>query len=75
MQFSKLCPLVKLTCETHISPDQAHGFDSETVQDTDRRTLQFFPAKRSVGSPSTAAGRVVDLKSTIVHIACPGAPT
>ncbi|RZU41115.1 dienelactone hydrolase family protein [Edaphobacter modestus] len=78
-QLSKLCLLVNLTCETHIYPDQEHGFDSETVQDADRRTLQFLskylPAKRSVISP-TAAGRVVDLNRSRPHSAsgAPGTP-
>lgn len=41
-QLSKLCTLVKLTCETHIYPDQEHGFDAATVRDADRRTLDFL---------------------------------
>ncbi|HEU4636518.1 MAG TPA: alpha/beta fold hydrolase [Edaphobacter sp.] len=41
-QLSKLCLLVKLICETHIYPDQEHGFDSQSLRDADRRTLQFL---------------------------------
>ena len=41
-QLSKLCVLARLTCETHIYPDQEHGFDSHTLPDADRRTLEFL---------------------------------
>lgn len=42
MQLSKLCLLVKLTCETHIYPDQEHWFDAKTLRDADGRTFQFL---------------------------------
>lgn len=41
-QLSKLCRMTRLTCESHIYPHQDHGFDAETIEDADRRTLQFF---------------------------------
>jgi carboxymethylenebutenolidase len=41
-QLSKLCTMINLTCETHIYPDQEHGFDEVTVRDADRRTLDFL---------------------------------
>jgi dienelactone hydrolase len=41
-QLIKLCDLKQLTCESHIYPDQGHGFAGNDLKDADERTLAFF---------------------------------
>lgn len=41
-QLIKLCGLKHFTCESHIYPDQAHGFAAKELEDADTRTLAFF---------------------------------
>ncbi len=41
-QLVRLCELRKLTCLSHIYPDQAHGFSDQALEDADRRTIDFF---------------------------------
>ena len=42
LQLSRLCSLAALKCESHIYPDQGHGFSAETLRDADKRVLMFF---------------------------------
>ncbi len=41
-QLQRLCQLKDLTCESHIYPDQDHGFTGAALQDAQQRTLTFF---------------------------------
>ena len=41
-QLIRLCELKHFTCDNHLYPDQAHGFDAATIKDADERTLTFF---------------------------------
>jgi dienelactone hydrolase len=41
-QLIRLCELAHFTCESHIYPDQGHGFVGESMADADARTLAFF---------------------------------
>jgi dienelactone hydrolase len=41
-QLIRLCGMAHFTCESHICPDQGHGFDEKTAADADARTLAFF---------------------------------
>jgi dienelactone hydrolase len=53
-QLIKLCELRKLTCESHLYPDQAHGFDTAVLKDADARTLAFlsrFVPAQQTGAP------------------------
>jgi hypothetical protein len=36
------CELACFACESHIYPDQGHGFFGEKLADADARTLAFF---------------------------------
>jgi dienelactone hydrolase len=41
-QLIRLCGMAHFACESHIYPDQGHGFDEKTAADADARTLAFF---------------------------------
>jgi dienelactone hydrolase len=41
-QLIKLCGMRQLTCESHIYPEQEHGFSGEAMGDADERTVKFF---------------------------------
>jgi dienelactone hydrolase len=41
-QLVRLCGMEHFTCENHFYPDQSHGFMGKTLEDADRRTLNFF---------------------------------
>jgi carboxymethylenebutenolidase len=41
-QLMQLCTMKQLTCEKHLYPDQAHGFDPKALEDADARTLAFL---------------------------------
>jgi dienelactone hydrolase len=41
-QLIRLCSMAHFTCESHIYPDQMHGFDGKATADADERTLAFF---------------------------------
>jgi carboxymethylenebutenolidase len=41
-QLIRLCGMAHFTCESHIYPDQMHGFDEKATADADARTLAFF---------------------------------
>ncbi|HMG88281.1 MAG TPA: dienelactone hydrolase family protein [Terracidiphilus sp.] len=41
-QILQLCGMKKFTCESHIYPDQGHGFLPPAYDDAVKRTLDFF---------------------------------
>jgi dienelactone hydrolase len=41
-QLQRLCELKDLTCDSHLYPDQDHGFTGAALQDAQQRTLAFF---------------------------------
>lgn len=41
-QLIQLCGMKKLECESHIYPDQNHGFMGQALGDADDRTIQFL---------------------------------
>ena len=41
-QLLRLCSLKALSCQNHISPNQAHGFSDPDLADADERTLTFL---------------------------------
>jgi carboxymethylenebutenolidase len=41
-QLQRLCQLKDLTCDSHLYPDQDHGFTGAALQDAQQRTLAFF---------------------------------
>ncbi|WP_353068904.1 dienelactone hydrolase family protein [Tunturibacter empetritectus] len=41
-QLIKLCEIKQFQCESHIYPDQGHGFTGAALKDADSRTLSFF---------------------------------
>jgi carboxymethylenebutenolidase len=41
-QLIRLCEMKKYTCESHIYPDQFHGFHGDAVDDANRRTVVFL---------------------------------
>nr|WP_257025620.1 alpha/beta fold hydrolase [Edaphobacter lichenicola] len=41
-QLIKLCGIKQFQCESHIYPDQGHGFSGAALKDADSRTLSFF---------------------------------
>jgi dienelactone hydrolase len=41
-QLIQLCAMKQLTCESHLYPDQGHGFDPKALEDADARTLAFL---------------------------------
>ena len=41
-QLIRLCSVKELACESHIYPNQAHGFVDSDLADADQRTLSFF---------------------------------
>lgn len=41
-QLVRLCGIAKFTCESHLYPDQYHGFTEEALRDAEHRTLDFF---------------------------------
>lgn len=42
LQLQRLCQLKNLTCDSHLYPDQDHGFTGAALQDAQQRTLAFF---------------------------------
>lgn len=51
-QLISLCDMKQLTCESHIYPEQGHGFRGDDLQDADQRTLTFFSQFLALGKPS-----------------------
>lgn len=41
-QLLRLCGMKHLICESHIYPDQGHGFGGRSLDDADRRTVEFL---------------------------------
>lgn len=41
-QLIRLCGVKHLECESHIYPDQGHGFGGQALSDADARTIQFL---------------------------------
>lgn len=41
-QLIRLCGIAHFDCESHIYPEQLHGFDEKATGDADARTLAFF---------------------------------
>jgi carboxymethylenebutenolidase len=41
-QLVRLCSMAHFVCESHIYPDQGHGFIGSALADADARTLAFF---------------------------------
>lgn len=41
-QLIRLCGMAHFDCESHIYPEQMHGFDEKATGDADARTLAFF---------------------------------
>lgn len=52
-QLIQLCGLKQLTCDSHIYPDQGHGFRGNDLEDADRRTLAFFSRFVQAERPET----------------------
>lgn len=44
-QILQLCAMKNFTCESHIYPDQGHGFLPPDFDDAVKRTLEFFSRK------------------------------
>jgi dipeptidyl aminopeptidase/acylaminoacyl peptidase len=42
LQIMQLCRMKSFTCESHIYPDQGHGFQPPAYDDAVKRTLDFF---------------------------------
>ncbi len=41
-QLERLCVMDKLSCESHLYPDQGHGFSDAALKDAEARTLEFL---------------------------------
>ncbi len=41
-QLQRLCVMDKLECESHLYPDEGHGFSEAAFADANRRTLEFL---------------------------------
>jgi dienelactone hydrolase len=41
-QIMQLCSMKSFTCESHIYPDQGHGFLPPAYEDAVKRTLDFY---------------------------------